>query len=251
MSLNNKIVFITGASSGIGRASAIAFAKQGAKLILAARRVERLQALTKELDVPVYPMTLDVCDKKAVQHQLEALPQEWQAIDVLINNAGLARGYSSIEQGSTNDWEEMIDTNLKGLLYVTQKVAELMITRQQGHIINISSIAGREAYPNGNAYCASKAAVSMLSKAIKMDLVKHNIKVTSIEPGAVETEFSVVRFHGDTEKADNVYQGFTPLKPEDLADTILYVANTPAHVNITELMILPTAQASATIFHKK
>jgi NADP-dependent 3-hydroxy acid dehydrogenase YdfG len=250
MPLSNKIVFITGASSGIGKACAMAFAQQGAKLILAARRMERLQELAKELNVPCHLIALDVRDKHAVQQQLHALPQEWRAIDVLVNNAGLARGLSSIQEGNLEDWEEMIDTNVKGLLYITREIAPMMAERNIGHIVNLGSIAGREVYANGNVYCATKFAVGALSQAMRIDLLKHNIKVTNIVPGVVETEFSQVRFHGDETKAEKVYQGFEPLKAEDIANAILYVVNTPAHVNIAEIVMMPTAQASTTVFNR-
>lgn len=250
MPLSNKIVFITGASSGIGKACAMAFAKRGAKLILAARRMERLQDLTKALNVPCHLIALDVRDKHAVQQQIQALPKEWQAIDVLVNNAGLARGLSSIQEGDLEDWEEMIDTNVKGLLYITREIAPMMAARNTGHIVNLGSIAGREVYANGNVYCATKFAVGALSQAMRIDLLKHQIKVTNIVPGAVETEFSQVRFHGDEDRAEKVYQGFEPLKAEDIANAILYAVDTPAHVNIAEIVMMPTAQASTTVFNR-
>ncbi len=250
----NKIICVTGATSGIGKASATLFAKQGYHLIITGRRKDRLEelanALTKEFSVKVLPLVFDVRNNDEVVKAFNSLPEEWKNIDILLNNAGLAVGLGTIQEGVLEDWERMIDTNVKGLLYVTRTVLPWMTARQKGHIINIGSIAGKETYLNGNVYCATKHAVDSLSKAIRMDAVNYGIKVTQICPGAVETEFSLVRFKGDQERADNVYKGFKPLSPKDIADTIYYVATLPAHVNINDLVIMPTAQASASVFHK-
>lgn len=252
----NRIVLITGASSGIGWASAIALAQGGdRRFILTARRLQRLEALKQilesEYQAQVLCIELDVRDRTQVESKLGQLPEDWQSVDLLINNAGLASGLASIEGGDIEDWERMIDTNLKGLLYVTRTIAPQMKQRKSGHIINISSIAGRQVYPNGNVYCATKHAVQALGQGMRMDLVPYGIKVTQICPGAVETEFSLVRFHGDQERADKVYEGFTPLSAEDVADAIRYVANLPQHVSIDDLLIMPTAQASASIIHRQ
>ena len=254
-SLKNKIVFITGASSGIGRASAIAFANEGANLILAARRIERLKELETELikkyNIKVLSVQLDVRKLNEVKNAVASLKDEWRMIDILLNNAGLARGLSKIHEGDTNQWDEMIDTNIKGLLYVSRSVIPIMVERQLGHVINIGSIAGHETYPNGNVYNASKFAVKGLSKAMRLDLYNNNIRVTSIDPGMVNTEFSEVRFSGDKEKAGKVYNGFSPLTAEDIADTVLWCVTRPSHVNISEVIIMPTAQGSATLVDRK
>ncbi len=250
-----KLVFITGATSGIGLACAKKFAADGNNLILTGRRAERLQeisaSLQKEFDVNVKTIQMDVRDKADVFSAVDDLPDAWQNIDVLINNAGLAVGLGTIQEGEIDDWERMIDTNVKGLLYVSRAILPGMVARKSGHVINIGSIAGKEVYPNGNVYCATKFAVDALTKAIRIDAVQAGIKVTQIAPGAVETEFSIVRFKGDKEKADSVYKGFEPLHPEDIADSVFYVTTLPPHVNINDLLIMPTAQASATILHKK
>lgn len=255
ISLKNKIVLITGASSGIGAACAKKFAEQGAKLILCARRLDRLQALAKQLQqeykIDCYVFQLDVTKQKDVAQKLSALPAEWQAIDILINNAGLARGLDKLHEGSLSDWEEMIDINVKGLLYVTKQVLPGMVQRNSGHIVNLSSTAGYEAYPKGNVYCASKAAVNMITRGLRMDLSGTRIRVSSIAPGATETEFSNVRFHGDAARADTVYKGFQPLSADDVADTILYCVSCPPHVNISEVIMMSTAQACATMIHKE
>ena len=249
-----KVVFITGATSGIGLACAKKFAADGNNLILTGRREERLReisaSLQKEFNVNVKTIHMDVRDKAAVFAAVADLPEAWRTIDVLINNAGLAVGLGTIQDGETDDWERMIDTNVKGLLYVTRAILPGMVERQSGHVINIGSIAGKEVYPNGNVYCGTKFAVDALTKAIRIDTVQAGIKVTQIAPGAVETEFSIVRFKGDKEKADNVYKGFEPLHPEDIADSVFYVTTLPSHVNINDLLIMPTAQASATVLHK-
>lgn len=255
MSLKNKIVLITGASSGIGRASAFAFANEGAKLSLCARRLDRLEALKKEIlakhtDASIHIFQLDVRDHDAVVRTLQSLPEEWKKIDILLNNAGLSRGLDKLQDGSVQDWEEMLDTNVKGLLYVTREVVPGMIARGSGHIINIGSIAGHEVYPKGNVYCASKAAVDSITKGLRLDVVDTPLRVTTIDPGLVETEFSEVRFHGDKERAAGIYKGFQALMPEDIADSIVWCATRPAHVQIAEIIIFPTAQASATVVHK-
>lgn len=254
-SLRDKIVLITGASSGIGLSCARAFAAQGARLILAARRVERLHRLAAELQATcgarAYVIQLDVRDRAAVEGALAALPADWQAIEVLVNNAGLSRGLDKLHEANIQDWEEMIDTNIKGLLYVSRAVIPGMVERQAGHIINLGSVAGREAYPGGNVYCATKAAVRALSQALRMDLLGTPVRVTEVQPGMVETEFSIVRFHGDAERAARVYEGLTPLTPDDIADVIVYCATRPPHVNIAEVLVMPTAQASAILNYRR
>jgi NADP-dependent 3-hydroxy acid dehydrogenase YdfG len=253
-SLGNSIVFITGASSGIGRACARSFAREGARLLLAARRIERLQDLAEELKheqrSDVYAFQLDVRDRSAVERSLRSLPKEWEDIDVLVNNAGLSRGLDRLHEGSVEDWEEMIDTNVKGLLYVSRSVIPGMVARMTGTIINIGSIAGHEVYPRGNVYCATKHAVDALTKGLRMDLVDTPIRVCTVDPGLVETEFSVVRFRGDEARAKTVYQNFQPLTPEDVAETVVFCATRPPHVQIAEVIILPTAQASTTLVHR-
>ncbi|MDP4220532.1 MAG: SDR family oxidoreductase [Bacteroidota bacterium] len=253
--MQKSTVFITGASSGIGRATAFAFAKEGADLLLCARRIDRLEELKAQLhaqypDIDIHIFQLDVRDQKAVHQSLSTLPEEWRMIDILVNNAGLSRGLDKLHEGSLQDWEEMIDTNVKGLLYVTQEIVPGMVTRGSGHIINIGSIAGHEVYPKGNVYCASKFAVDAITKGLRMDLVDTPIRVTSIDPGLVETEFSSVRFHGDEEKAAQVYRTIKALTAEDIADAIVWVASRPAHVQIAEMIIFPTAQASAAVVHR-
>lgn len=248
--LTDKIVLITGASSGIGEACAELFAAAGARLIIAARRSDRLQALSDRLEKAhgreICSIPLDVRDLGVVTRVLENLPEPWGEIDILINNAGLARGLEPVADGDARDWDEMIDTNIKGLLYVTRAVLPGMIARNRGHIINLGSIAGSEVYPNGVVYCATKAAVEVISRGLRLDLVGSEIRVTNIEPGMVETEFSNIRFHGDDEAADRVYAGVTPLTGRDVADTILFAASRPPHVNIDSIMLKPVAQASAT-----
>lgn len=254
-SIQNQIVLITGASSGIGAACARAFAEAGAKLILAARRLDRLESLaadlTEKYSAQVHLVQLDVSDRTQVESTLSALPNSWRTVDILINNAGLSRGLDKLHEGSIQDWEEMIDTNVKGLLYMTRALVPSMVERGQGHVINIGSIAGHQTYPNGNVYCATKAAVRALSEGLKMDLLGTPVRVSAVDPGMVETEFSEVRFHGDTERASKVYQGLTPLTPEDVADTILFCATRPAHVNISEVLLVPTEQASATLVYRQ
>ncbi|AKG23412.1 SDR family oxidoreductase [Calothrix sp. 336/3] len=255
--MDKKIVLITGASSGIGAACARIFAGAGAKLILAARRWQRLQELAQELtaqygdDLQLHLLQLDVRDRLAVESTIKNLPQEWADIDVLINNAGLSRGLDKLHAGDFQDWEEMIDTNIKGLLYLTRYVVPGMVERDRGHVINIGSIAGHQTYPGGNVYCGTKAAVKAISEGLKLDLVGTPIKVTSVDPGMVETEFSQVRFHGDSDRASQVYQGLTPLTADDIADVVFFCATRPNHVNINEVILMPVDQASATLVHRK
>jgi NADP-dependent 3-hydroxy acid dehydrogenase YdfG len=254
-SLKNKIVFITGASSGIGRSCVKAFAAQGARLILAARRAERLEKLAVELKTEHGPdilvLKLDVRDPAAVAAAVAGLTAEWAAIDVLVNNAGLSRGLDKLHEGKLQDWDEMIDTNIKGLLYVSRAVIPGMVARGRGHVINIGSIAGREVYPSGNVYCATKFAVNALTKGMRLDLNGTGVRVSTVDPGLTETEFSVVRFHGDAGRAGKVYQGYAPLAPEDIADAVVYCATRPMHVDVAEMLVLPTAQASTTLIHRK
>lgn len=245
------VVFITGASSGIGAATARAFARSGAKLILAARRLDRLRALAAELDVPVHPLRLDVRDRAAVHAAVAALPAAFAPIHVLVNNAGLSRGLDPIHAGDHDDWDEMIDTNVKGLLYVTRAVLPAMVERGQGHVINVGSIAGHETYANGNAYCASKAAVLALNKGMRLDLLGTNIRVTCVDPGMVSTEFSEVRFHGDRARAAKVYENTRPLSADDVAEAIVWCATRPAHVNVETLVLMPTDQAAPGLVHRR
>lgn len=250
-----KTVFITGASSGIGRACAEVLAKEGFNLLLCARRLNRLEALKDELlnmypNIQIHIFELDVRNAEQVQSQIDGLPQEWRKINVLINNAGLSQGLDSIQDGNIGDWDRMIDTNVKGLLYVSKSAIPLLDIDNGAHIINLGSIAGKEVYPNGNVYCATKHAVDALTKAMRIDLLPKGIKVTSIDPGMVETEFSEVRFHGDKERAKSVYNGVQPLTGIDIAETILFVITRPAHVNINDLLIMPTAQATGTIVNR-
>jgi 3-hydroxy acid dehydrogenase / malonic semialdehyde reductase len=249
-SLQGSCVLITGASSGIGRACAEAFAAQGARLVLTARRRDRLDKLAAELDVPTLPVELDVRDRAAVEHVVRTLPPEWAAIDVLVNNAGLAAGLDPVQDGDPDDWDRMVDTNVKGLLYVTRAVVPGMISRGRGHVINIGSIAGHETYPNGAVYCATKAAVDRITTGLRLDVSGTEIKVSTIDPGLVETEFSTVRFHGDEERASRVYAGVTPLTGADIADTVVWVASRPAHVQVAEVIVLAAAQASATTVYR-
>ncbi len=254
--LKNKIVFISGASSGIGKACAEAFAQAGAKLILCARNVEKVRLIAQDLkdryQNDVLALELDVQDKKAVNETIESLSQEWQKIDILLNNAGLALGLEKMYEGNWDDWDTMIDTNIKGLLYLTKKIVPNMLNYQlNGHVINIGSAAGIHAYPGGAVYCASKAAVRFISDGLRMDVVDTPIRVTNIQPGMVHTNFSVVRFHGDQQKADGVYAGITPLAPSDIADIVVYAASAPAHVQICEVTVTPTHQATGRVIHKE
>jgi len=240
-----KIACITGASSGIGRATAQSLAKEGFQLILCGRRKERLEELQASLSVHSTILTFDVGDQPSVIKAFESLPAEWKNIDVLVNNAGNAHGMSAIQDGDVVDWDAMMSSNVTGLLYVSKEVMKGMVDRKSGHIINLSSIAGKQTYPNGNVYCASKAAVEALSAGMRQDLNPFGIKVSNVAPGAVATEFSEVRFKGDQSKADSVYAGYEPLMAEDVAELIRYIVLAPAHVNIADVTILPTAQASA------
>jgi 3-hydroxy acid dehydrogenase/malonic semialdehyde reductase len=249
-----KIALITGASAGIGEACAHTFAREGYNLILTGRRMKRLEDLAQHLNnkynIEVAVSSFDIRSREQVINNLEGLPAEWKKVDVLINNAGLSQGLDPIDKGSYDDWDTMIDTNIKGLLYTSKVVSNWMIANGSGHIINLGSIAGKEVYLNGNVYCATKHAVDALNKGMRMDLLQYGIKVTAIHPGAVETEFSEVRFKGDKEKAKKIYEGFDPLVAQDIADTIWFVASRPPHVNINDLIIMPTAQASATNIFK-
>lgn len=254
-SSGSEIVFITGASSGIGEACAIKYAREGFNLIINARRKDRINQLATKLEkdfkVKVKTLVFDVRDKESVNHQISSLSEEWSAIDILINNAGLALGLSDIHEGDTNDWEQMIDTNVKGLLYVSKAVIPKMISRGKGQIINIGSIAAKETYLKGNVYCATKHAVESLSQSMRMELLPHNIRVSLVNPGAVNTEFSQVRFKGDKSRAENVYKGYKPLRGEDIAECIYFCTGLPEHVNINDLLVMPTAQATATLFDKE
>ena len=249
----SKIILVTGASSGFGKAIATKFAAGGWNVIITGRRKEKLDELAKALEanygVKTLSLIFDMQDKKAVFDNLQNLPAEWQAINILVNNAGLALGRDSFENANLEDWETMIDTNVKGLLYASKAVLPMLI-KEKGHIINIGSTAGKEVYKDGNVYCASKHAVDAISKAQRIDLLPYQIKVTAVHPGAADTEFSVVRFKGDAEKAKAVYNGYTPLMAEDIADTVWYVANTPAHVCINDLVITCTAQANSMYLQK-
>ena len=242
-----KTVLITGATAGIGEACARLFAEQKFNLILVARRAEKLkqlaETLSQEFGIQIKTIIADVRQKKEVA-MLESLPDDWKKVDVLINNAGLSLGLDPIDKGDTDDWETMIDTNVKGLLYITRIVSPWMVNRKSGHIINIGSIAGKETYANGNVYCATKHAVDSLNKAMRIDLLPYGIRVTAIHPGAVETEFSEVRFKGDINRAKKVYEGFEPLYAQDIAEAIWFAVSRPAHVNINDMLIMPTAQAS-------
>ncbi len=254
-SLNGRAVLITGASSGIGAACAYAFAALDARLLLAARRRDRLEQLAAAIyarhGVEVRTLALDVRDQPAVEAAINGLPTAWAVIDILVNNAGLSRGLDKLHEGKLADWEEMIDTNIKGLLYVSRAVIPGMVTRRRGHIINIGSIAGHQVYPSGNVYSATKHAVAALTQGMRMDLLGSEVRVSTVDPGMVETEFSLVRFRGDEPRAAKVYQGLTPLAPEDVADAVVYCATRPAHVNINEIIIMPTAQATATLAVRK
>ena len=251
----NKIALITGATSGIGRAVADIFAENKYNLIVTGRRSERLQelkaALERQHGISVLALCFDVRSNDEVVRNIESLPVEWRNIDVLVNNAGLAVGLNRIQDGVLDDWERMIDTNIKGLLYVTRAVSPLMVARNSGHIVNICSIAGKEVYENGNVYCTTKHAVDALSKAMRIDMLGHNIKVTNICPGAVETEFSIVRFKGDTQRAAGTYRGIEPLTGRDIAECIYFAVSLPQHVCINDMMIMPTAQADSRTFNRK
>ncbi|MDQ1693661.1 MAG: 3-hydroxy acid dehydrogenase / malonic semialdehyde reductase [Acidobacteriaceae bacterium] len=252
-SVADKIVFITGASAGIGLATARLFAAQGTRLLLAARRHDRLVAEAPSLNVAagVYTLQLDVTDAAAVQRAVDSLPAQWQNIDILINNAGLSRGLDKLYEGKLQDWDEMIDTNVKGLLYVTRAVVPGMVARGRGHIVNLGSTAGRMTYPNGAVYCATKAAERSITEGLREDLLGTPLRVTTVDPGMVETEFSEVRFRGDKTRAAKVYENVTALTPDDIADAIHYAVTRPPHVNISEILLTPLAQANSLLFHRK
>ncbi len=249
--LKNRTVLITGASAGIGAACARKFAEAGARLILAARRLDRLTKLSTDLTCEAHLIELDITDRSAVEAAISGLPESFREIDILVNNAGLARGQDKLHEGDIDVWEEMIDTNIKGLLYLSRAVIPGMVERRRGHVINIGSIAGHEVYPGGNVYCATKHAVDALTKGMRIDLVDTPVRVSTVDPGLVETEFSLVRFDGDSERAAQTYQGYQPLTGDDVADAVVWIADRPAHVQIGELIILPTAQASAMVLHKE
>ena len=253
--LNVKIIFISGASSGIGEACAKRCAEAGAKLLLCARRIDVLNrlavSLKGEYGVDLYAFPLDVRVRNDVAEALNSLPPQWKNVDVLINNAGLAAGLDLIQESNIQDWEDMIDTNIKGLLYVTRAILPQMVDRNAGHIINIGSIAGHQIYPKGAVYCATKQAVNALSNGLRLDLFGTEIRVSTVDPGAVETNFSAVRFKGDMNRAAAVYEGMEPLTPEDVADAVLYCATRPSHVNISEIIMMPTAQAAAAMTYRK
>jgi NADP-dependent 3-hydroxy acid dehydrogenase YdfG len=255
MSLKGKIVFITGASSGIGAATALAFAREGARLLLAARRANKLAEVASAALAAgaedVYSLTLDVRSRIAVQRAIDELPEAWAPIEILVNNAGLSRGLDKLYTGQSEDWEEMIDTNVKGLLYVTRAVVPGMVVRKRGHVVNLGSTAGEVTYPNAAVYCATKAAVITLNDGLRQDLLGTPVRVTCIDPGAVETEFSVVRFRGNAKRAAKVYKGITPLQPEDVADTIVWAANRPEHVNIARVTMTCVDQANSLLFHRE
>jgi 3-hydroxy acid dehydrogenase / malonic semialdehyde reductase len=254
-SVKNLVVLVTGASSGIGLACARTFAQAGAKIILSARRSERLETLSQELQkefhTDIHILTMDVTQRSQVESQLSNLSADWSKIDILINNAGLSRGLDKLYEGNIQDWEEMIDTNVKGLLYVTRSVVPGMVERGRGHVINIGSLAGHQTYPKGNVYCGTKVAVRAISEGLKQDLLGTALRVTSVDPGLVETEFSKVRFRGDEDRAEGVYQGLTPLTPEDVADTVFYCATRPPHVNINEVLMMPTDQSGSTLVYRQ
>jgi len=255
MSLKGKIVFITGASGGIGAATAMAFAAEGARLLLAARRADKL-AVVASLALErgaqaVHSIDLDVRNHRAVQDAIDTLPPNWAEIDILVNNAGLSRGLDKLYQGKIQDWEEMIDTNVKGLLYVTRAVVPGMVVRGRGHIVNLGSTAGELTYPNGAVYCASKAAERAINDGLRQDLLGTPVRVTTVDPGMVETEFSLVRFHGDAERAAKVYKGVKPLRPEDVAEVIVWAVSRPDHVNIARVLLTPVQQANSLLFHRE
>lgn len=253
--MTKKIVLISGATSGFGKATAELFAKNNYNLILTGRREDRLQKIAKDLSeqysVEVLPLCFDIRDQKAVEKAISSLAESWKNIDVLLNNAGLASGFGLIQDGEIDDWEKMIDTNVKGLLYLSKAIMPLMIANKSGHIINIGSTAGKEVYLNGNVYCATKHAVDAISKSMRIDLFQHGIKVTQICPGAAETEFSEVRFHGDKEKAKNVYKGYQPMTAEDIASLIYFAATLPPHLCINDLVVTSLAQANSFYFNRK
>jgi NADP-dependent 3-hydroxy acid dehydrogenase YdfG len=252
--LKNKNVFITGASSGIGKACATAFAREGSNVLLAARRKERIDTLARELEntygIMAHSIQLDVRNNDEVTGAVSSLPPAWDHIDILLNNAGLSRGLSKLQEGEIRDWQEMIDTNVKGLLYVTRAVLPGMVRRNSGHVINMGSIAGHELYPSGNVYCASKFAVTAISQGLRMDLLGTNVRVSSVDPGLVETEFSQVRFRGDAQRAAQTYANMRPLKGEDVAEVVIFCATRPPHVDIAQVIVMPTDQASVNQVHR-
>ncbi|MDR1716726.1 MAG: SDR family NAD(P)-dependent oxidoreductase [Prevotella sp.] len=249
-----KIALITGATSGLGRAIALRLAKEGYDVIITGRRKDRLEELEREIEIKyeskVYSLCFDVRLYKEVEKAITDLPEEWKAIDILVNNAGLAVGLDPIQQGVIDDWERMIDTNIKGLLYVTRVVSPGMVSRKSGHIVNLGSIAGKGVYPNGAVYCATKHAVDALSQGMRMDMLPYNIRVTQVCPGAVNTEFSLVRFKGNQDRADLVYDGYDALTAENIADAVFYAVSQPPHVDIQDILVMPTAQANGSMFHK-
>ena len=253
--LTKSVVFITGASSGIGKSCAFAFAREGARLLLAARRLSRLDEFKPQLlaagAADVHNFALDVRNRSAVEATIANLPADWQAIDILVNNAGLSRGLDKLYVGNPDDWDEMIDTNVKGLLYVTRVVVPGMVARGKGHVINLGSTAGEITYPNGAVYCATKAAERAVNDGLRQDVLGTPVRVTSVDPGMVETDFSLVRFHGDSDRAAKVYQGVTPLTPDDVADAIVWSATRPAHVNIARVLMTPVDQANSLLFNRK
>jgi NADP-dependent 3-hydroxy acid dehydrogenase YdfG len=253
--IKDRVVFVTGASAGIGAACARAFAAEGARLLLAARRVERLQAMEADLRAAgaaaVHAFALDVQNRTAVEKAISSLPGEWRSIDVLVNNAGLSRGLDKLWEGKTEDWEEMIDTNVKGLLWVTRAVVKGMVERGRGHVISLGSTAGELAYPGGNVYCGTKAAVNLINDGLRQDVMGTPVRVTCISPGMVETEFSEVRFRGDKARASKIYQNITPLTADDVADAIVWAATRPAHVNIAHLLMTTIDQANSLVFHRR
>lgn len=249
-----KTVLVTGATAGFGRAIALKFASEGNRVIITGRRKERLDSLAAEIkshfQVEAHPLTFDVREEAAVNHAIDTLPDDWKNIEILVNNAGLASGMNPIQEGDSEDWDKMIDTNIKGLLYVSKAIMPLMTAQKSGHIINIGSTAGKEVYPNGNVYCASKHAVDAITKGMRIDLLKYGIKVTQIAPGAAETEFSIVRFHGDKEKAKSVYNGYQPMTAEDIAELVYYSTTLPPHLCINDLVVTSLAQANSYLIHR-
>lgn len=253
--LNNKTVFITGASSGIGKACAYAFAQEKARLIISSRTKNKIDEIAADIrvkfGVEVYALKLDVTDRELIHNTISNLPEEWNNIDILVNNAGLGRGTNKLYEDDIDGWEEMIDTNVKGLLYVTRAIVPKMVARKTGHVINIGSIAGHETYPGGAVYCASKHAVTAITRSLRMDVLDKGIRVSTVDPGMVETNFSIVRFYGDKEKAKNAYKGLTPLNGDDIAEAVIFCATRPPHANINEIIIMPSVQANALINYRK
>ncbi len=249
--LRNKIVMVTGASAGIGRACAEAFAREGCRLILAARRADALRDLAGALDATCHTLTLDVRDRAAVDSAIAGLPDEWADIDVLVNNAGLSRGLEKVQDGRPDDWDEMIDTNVKGLLWVSRAVLPGMVARDRGHVVNIGSIAGHQVYPGGAVYCATKHAVAAINQGLRLDLLGTRVRVSSVDPGMVQTDFSLVRFHGDRERADQVYRNFPPLTAADIADCVVFCASRPPHVAVMDMVVMPQDQAAVYASHRR